>query len=87
MSDTPKPASGADTALVRALKRGASIEMTDNGWRLRHEDGTRGRKVLVAEFADLADSGRIVRTDDRKSRIGETWALKRAYSPSPTPKE
>jgi hypothetical protein len=50
--------------------------MTDQGWRVFHKNGARGHIVKVGIFADFAESGLIERTDDRTTRVGETWRLK-----------
>jgi hypothetical protein len=76
-----KSESSADPRLIRVLKRGGVIEMTDSGWRLFHKGGVRGRKVKPTEFAALHDGGAITRTDDHKSRVGEQWSIAVESSP------
>lgn len=66
----------ARTAL-RHLRRGAIIRKGQWGvpWYLTFNGARRRKPMAQSVFVELRDASKIKRTDDRSSRVGETWEL------------
>ena len=62
-----------EKSLLREMKSGASVQIVWGGYRLIRLDGTKA-SVLPKLIPNLAETGKIVRIDDRSSRNAEEWS-------------